>query len=71
MTTSPATLTGAEFPPPPRTLPSAECREVTKPCSIQIWRRTAARVSEKVGRLLRYQAVAETVRVNVVAALVS
>src|ERR687894_2028044 len=41
---------------------SAECRDVIKPCSAQIWRRTAARVSEKVGCSLRYQAVAETRR---------
>src|SRR5215213_5402621 len=41
---------------------STRCREVSKPCSAQIWRRTAARVSEKVGRLLRYQAASETRR---------
>src|SRR5215213_3254074 len=41
---------------------SAECRDVIKPCSAQNWRRTAARVSAKVGRSLRYQAVAETRR---------
>src|SRR3712207_1050905 len=38
------------------------CRDVRKPCSRQTWRRTAARVSEKVGRGLRYQAAAETRR---------
>src|SRR5919202_2029648 len=35
-------------------------RDVRKPCSRQSWRRTAARVSAKVGRRLRYQAAAET-----------
>ena len=34
--------------------------EVIKPCLAQIWRRTAARVSEKVGCFLRYQAASET-----------
>ena len=35
----------------------AALRDVTKPCSLQISRRTAASVSEKVGRCLRYQAL--------------
>src|SRR3954470_4406178 len=39
---------------------SDECRDANKPWSRQICRRTAARVSEKVGRFLWYQAVAET-----------
>src|SRR4028119_888435 len=41
---------------------SAECRDVSKPCSAQIWRRTAARASEKAGRFLRYHAAADTRR---------
>ena len=32
-------------------------RDISKPCSRQTWRRTAARVSLKVGRDLRYQAL--------------
>ena len=36
--------------------------EVTKPCLRQSWRRTAASVSEKVGRRLRYQALAAVAR---------
>jgi hypothetical protein len=36
--------------------------EVTKPCSRQTSRRTAARVSEKVGRCLRYQALMAVAR---------
>ena len=32
---------------------SDECREASKPCSAQNWRRTAARASEKVGEHLR------------------
>src|SRR5215212_8431623 len=39
---------------------SDECRDANQPWSHQICRRTAARVSEKVGRFLWYQAVAET-----------
>src|SRR3712207_8834782 len=39
---------------------SVGCREVSKPCSDQTSRRTAARASEKVGCFLRYQAAAET-----------
>ncbi len=37
-------------------------REVSKPCSRQNSRRTAARVSLKVGCLLRYQAAVATAR---------
>src|SRR3954454_10433350 len=41
---------------------SDECRDARKPCSHQTCRRTAARVSENVGRFLWYQSVAETRR---------
>ncbi len=41
---------------------SGECGEVSKPCSDQTCRRTAARVSEKVGCFLRYQAAVDTRR---------
>src|SRR3954452_16218805 len=41
---------------------SGECRDVSKPCSRQNCRRTAARVSEKVGSFLRYQAMVKTCR---------
>jgi len=40
----------------------AALRDVTKPCSLQISRRTAASVSEKVGRCLRYQALVAVAR---------
>lgn len=39
---------------------SADCLDMTKPCSVQISRRTAARVSAKDGRCLWYQALDET-----------
>ena len=39
---------------------STDPREMAKPCSIQIARRTAARVSAKVGRCLWYQALDQT-----------
>ena len=36
--------------------------DIEKPCVLQISRRTAARVSAKVGRCLRYQAAVETAK---------
>src|SRR3954468_8111854 len=39
---------------------STDCRDTAKPCSLQIARRTAARLSAKVGRCLWYQALDET-----------
>ena len=43
-------------------------RDMAKPCSRQNSRRTAASVSEKVGRRLRYQALFATARYHVAAA---
>lgn len=39
---------------------STDPRDTAKPCSLQIARRTAARVSAKVGRCLWYQALDRT-----------
>src|SRR6476620_4916940 len=39
---------------------SSDCRDTAKPCSLQIARRTAARLSAKVGRCLWYHALVET-----------
>jgi hypothetical protein len=36
--------------------------DIEKPCALQISRRTAARVSAKVGCCLRYQAAVETAK---------